>query len=55
MRTLEINRPTDDVVVDARGLFRQDDELLADFRRRMEFALETLRAHEQAARQQEGF
>jgi hypothetical protein len=50
MRTLELDRASDDVVVDARLLFRQEDELLTDFRRRMDFALQILREQEEAAR-----
>jgi hypothetical protein len=53
MRTLEMSRASDDVVVDARLLFRHDDSLLTDFRRRMNSALETLREHEEAARREE--
>jgi hypothetical protein len=50
MRTQKLDRASDDVVVDARLLFRQDDELLTDFRRRMDSALQILREHEEAAR-----
>jgi hypothetical protein len=55
MRTLQLDRANDDAVVDARLLFRRDDELLTDFRRRMESALEVLRQHEEAARRREDF
>lgn len=55
MRTLELNRANDDDVVDARLLFGHDDELLTDFRRRMDCALQILAEHKEAARQQEGF
>lgn len=54
MRTLGMGRANDDVVVDARLLFRPDDDLLTDFRRRMDSALKVLREQEEAARQQEG-
>ena len=55
MRTLQLDRANDDAVVDARLLFGRDDELLTDFRRRMESALEVLREHEEAARRREDF
>lgn len=55
MRRLQLARANDDGVVDARLLFRQDDELLVDFRRRMDSALKVLREHEEAARRQESF
>lgn len=49
MRTLEMTRANDDDVVDARQHYGHDDELLSDFRRRMDSALEVLRAQEEAA------
>lgn len=54
MRTPQLDRANDDGVVDARLLFRQDDDLLVDFRRRMESALKVLREHEESARREAG-
>jgi len=55
IRTLELGRASDDVVFDARLLFRPDDELLNDFRRQMDSALQILAEHEEAVRREEGF
>ena len=55
MRTLELNRANDDDVVDARFLYGHYEELLCDFRRRMDVALKVLREYEEAARQGECF
>lgn len=55
MRTAEMTRANDDDVVDARLHYGHYDELLSDFRRRMDSALEVLRAQEEAARQGDYF
>ncbi|HKR90070.1 MAG TPA: hypothetical protein VJS38_18025 [Phenylobacterium sp.] len=55
MRTLQLDLAKDDAVIDARLLFRQDDDLIVDFRRRMDSALKVLRKHEEAARREGGF
>jgi hypothetical protein len=53
MRTLELVRANDDDVVDTRLLNGHYDELLCDFRRRMDTALKVLREYEDAVRQGE--
>jgi hypothetical protein len=53
MRRLELVRANDDEVVDARLLNGHYDELLCDFRRRMDSALKALRDYEEAVRQGE--
>lgn len=55
MRTLELVRANDDVVVDTRLLNGHYDELLCDFRRRMDTALKVLREYEEAVRQGDYF
>ncbi len=53
MPTRELVRANDDDVVDARLLNGHYDELLSDFRRRMDTALKALREYEEAVRQGE--
>jgi hypothetical protein len=54
MRMLELVGDNDDaVVVDTRVLTGHYDELLSDFRRRMDLALKVLREYEDAVRQGE--
>lgn len=55
MRAQEMTRANDDEIVDARLHYGHDDELLSDFRRRMDSALEILRAQEEAAHQGDYF
>ncbi len=56
MRLLELVGANDDaVVVDSRLLNGHYDELLCDFRRRMDTALKALREYEEAVRQGEYF
>jgi hypothetical protein len=56
MRTLELAGANDDAVVgDTRLLSGHYDELLCDFRRRMDTALKALREYEEAVRQGEYF
>ena len=54
MRMLELVGANDDAgVVDTRALNGHYDELLSDFRRRMDSALQALREYEEAVRQGE--
>jgi hypothetical protein len=54
MRMLELVGANDDaVIVDARLLHGHYDELLSDFRRRMDTALKALREYEEAVSQGE--
>jgi hypothetical protein len=54
MQMLETLRaPDDNVVIDNRLLNGHYDELLSDFRRRMDAALKVLREYEEAVRQGE--
>jgi len=55
MRTLELTRANDDDVVDARLLFGHYEELLSDFRQRMDSALKVLREYEEVVRQGDYF
>lgn len=55
MRTLELTRANDDDVIDARLLNGHDDELLSDFRQRMDSALKVLREYEEVARRRDDF
>lgn len=56
MHMLELVGANDDAVtVDARHLSGHYDELLSDFRRRMDTALQALREYEEAVRQGEYF
>lgn len=48
MRMLELAGANDDTVVDTRLLHGHYDELLTDFRRRMDTALKALREYEEA-------
>ena len=50
MRMLELAGANDDSVVDSRLLDGHYDELLSDFRRRMDTALKALREYEEAVR-----
>jgi hypothetical protein len=53
MGTLDLAGANDDDVVDTRLLNGHYDELLCDFRRRMDTALKALREYEEAVRQGE--
>jgi len=55
MHALKLVRADDDDLVDARHLDGHYDELLTDFRRRMDTALKALRDYEEAVRQGEYF
>lgn len=55
MHALKLVRADDDDRVDARLLNGHYDELLTDFRRRMDTALKALREYEEAVRQGEYF
>jgi len=55
MHALRLVRANDDDVVDARLLNGHYDELLTDFRRRMDTALKVLREYEETVRQGEYF
>jgi hypothetical protein len=55
MYALKLVRVDDDDLVDARLLNGHYDELLTDFRRRMDTALKALREYEEAVRQGDYF
>ncbi|CAN7218537.1 hypothetical protein LJR219_000731 [Phenylobacterium sp. LjRoot219] len=55
MHTLRLVGANDDDVVDTRLLNGHYDELLTDFRRRMDAALKVLREYEEAVRQGDYF
>jgi len=55
MHALKLVRADDDDLVDARLLNGHYDELLTDFRRRMDTALKVLREYEEAVRQGDYF
>ena len=55
MQSLELAGANDDHVVDVPLLHGHYDELLSDFRRRMDTALKALRDYEEAVRQGEYF
>jgi hypothetical protein len=55
MQTLDLAGANDDDIVDGRLLTGHYDELLCDFRQRMDSALKVLREYEEAVRQGEYF
>jgi len=55
MQALELAGANDDEIVDTRLLCGHYDELLSDFRRRMDTALKALREYEDAVRQGDYF
>lgn len=55
MHALKLVGANDDEVIDARLLNGHYDELLTDFRRRMDTALKVLREYEEAVRQGDYF
>jgi hypothetical protein len=55
MQSLELAGANDDEVVDTRLLNGHYDELLCDFRRRMDTALKALSEYEEAVRQGDYF